>query len=268
MSMRIGGSVASSHAAGMSALWHDAALDEDGLPLKRLHIPTVEKQIGDLPLPEEQHQLPEGYADPFSRLDAAYDVAAAQMDRGLKGAEFLHGKASRVDAPNPAVEATRTPTVSRTDERPQHVEPHDRTKTMLVEAGDRSRPMDSRLKEEQRLEKETVRQVSKASTQIGGPLPDAVGTAARREAERAAEALHMAESLGIPAALAPMAASQVAQAATLPSAVANAVTAAGAVASAAEVVSVGVAQAISEEPAIVRRALRRPPARQGGDGGE
>lgn len=281
MNMRIGGgSAASSHAAGMSALWHDYALDDEGLPLKRLNIPTVEKKIEDLPLPEERHLVPDGYADPFARLDAAYDVAAAQMDRGLKGAEFLHGKAARpVLDDAPTVDATppqQAPVEPPADRRRPRVEAtpeaHQETRTLQVELGDRNRPMDTKLKEQARVEQQTVREIGKASVQIGGHVPDAVGTAARREAERASEALHMAESLGIPAALTPMAASQLAQAVTMPSVVANAVTMAGAAASAGEVVSVGVAQATSDEPAMVRRALhasRRPraqrPADDGGD---
>jgi hypothetical protein len=268
MNMRIGGSPASSHAAGMSALWHDAALDDDGLPLKRLDIPTVEKKIEDLPLPEERHLVPDGYADPFARMDAAYDVAAAQMERGLKGTEFLHGKAPRVDPPLDAAPTQNEPPPEVRRNRTQKVDPaveaHQETKTLQVELGDRSRPMDQVVKEQLRVEQQTVREIGKASTQIGGQMPDAVGTAARREAERASEALHMAESLGIPAALSPLAASQIMQAVSMPSAVANAVTMAGAAASAGEVVSVGVAQATSDEHAIVRRALRdsRRPARR------
>ncbi len=268
--MRIGGSsIASTHAAGMSALWHDAALDEDGLPLKRLHIPTVEKKIEDLPLPGEDHQLPEGYADPFARMDAAYDVAAAQMERGLKGTEFLHGRNSEKKAP-PRVEgpaATGEITLpqqakpqgslaARSDER-RPIEHHAETKTYAVEAGDRSRPMDHRVKEDARVERETVRQISQAAGHTGPAQPNAAATAARKEAERATEALHMAESLGIPAALTPMAATQIAQAATLPAAVASAVTIAGAAVSAASVVTVGIAQGMSEEPALLRRGLRR-----------
>lgn len=92
--MRIGQSANSSHRAGMSALWHDA----EYLPEKQLHTPTVEKGLEDLSLPSEQHQLPEGMADPFAKLEQVYDVAAEQMERGIRGQQFLNGKpvASRV----------------------------------------------------------------------------------------------------------------------------------------------------------------------------
>jgi hypothetical protein len=85
----------------MSALWHDA----DYLPEKRFETPTVEKGLDDMALPNEQHQLPEGVTDPFAKLDEVYDVAAAQMERGIRGTAFLNGK----PAPeHRAVESIRT----------------------------------------------------------------------------------------------------------------------------------------------------------------
>src|SRR5438445_9274644 len=72
----------------MSALWHDA----DYVPEQRFETPLVEKRLEDMALPGEQHQLPDGVTDPFAKLDQVYDVAAAQMERGIKGAAFLHGK--------------------------------------------------------------------------------------------------------------------------------------------------------------------------------
>jgi hypothetical protein len=87
--MRVGSvAVGSSHMAGMSALWHDA----DYVPEQRFETPLVQKSFDDLPLPGEDHQLPPGVTDPFGKMEAAYDVAAEQMERGIKGANFLHGK--------------------------------------------------------------------------------------------------------------------------------------------------------------------------------
>lgn len=86
--MRIQSNPYSAHRAGMSALWHDT----DYLPEQRFETPVVKKTIDDMPLPAEHHQLPEGVADPFARMEAAFDVAAAQMERGVRGANFLHGK--------------------------------------------------------------------------------------------------------------------------------------------------------------------------------
>ena len=95
--MRIG-STGTSHHAGMSSIWHDPDFE----PGRQFQAPIVTKNFDDLPVPTEQHELPDGVSDPFAKLDAVYDVAAAQMERGVKGAEFLHGKAApRVD---PAVQ--------------------------------------------------------------------------------------------------------------------------------------------------------------------
>ncbi len=76
-----------SHQAGMSALWHDA----DYIPDRRIDVPTVEKGLEGEPLPSERHHNPD-QTDPYARQDAAYDIAAQQMERGIKGMEFLHGK--------------------------------------------------------------------------------------------------------------------------------------------------------------------------------
>ena len=86
--MRIQSNPYSAHRAGMSALWHDT----DYLPEQRFETPIVKKTIDDMPLPAEHHQLPYGVADPFEKMEAAFDVAAAQMERGVRGANFLHGK--------------------------------------------------------------------------------------------------------------------------------------------------------------------------------
>jgi hypothetical protein len=82
-------SVSTSHRAGMSSLWHDPDFI---LPDKRLEIPLVVRTFDDLPVPTEHHELPPGVEDPFAKLDAMYDVAGQQMERGIRGAQFLHGK--------------------------------------------------------------------------------------------------------------------------------------------------------------------------------
>ena len=74
--MRIGSVSSSSHAAGMSALWHDPEFDA---PVRRFETPLVQKNFDDLPVPTEHHELPDGVQDPFQKLDAVYDAAAVQM---------------------------------------------------------------------------------------------------------------------------------------------------------------------------------------------
>ena len=100
--MRIQSNPYSAHQAGMSALWHDA----DYIPEQRFETPIVRKTLDDMPLPGEHHQLPEGVDDPFARMEAVFDVAAAQMERGVRGAAFLHGKPPPA-ALDPAQHATR-----------------------------------------------------------------------------------------------------------------------------------------------------------------
>lgn len=72
----------------MSSLWHDPDFE----PIRQFHAPVVTRNFDDLPVPTEHHELPDGVDDPFAKLEAVYDVASAQMDRGIKGASFLHGK--------------------------------------------------------------------------------------------------------------------------------------------------------------------------------
>ena len=85
--MRVSQSPFSAHRAGMSALWHDA----DYVPVQRFEIPVVREMLEDMALPSEQHQLPTGVDDPFQKLDEIFEVAAAQMEHGIKGAAFLNG---------------------------------------------------------------------------------------------------------------------------------------------------------------------------------
>ena len=109
--MRVGGS-SSTHHAGMSALWHDPEFE----PIRQFEPPLVQKNFDDLPVPTEKHELPDGVDDPFKKLEAVYDTAAAQMERGLKGAEFLHGKKATIVADPMAVAGADDPT--RIRERP------------------------------------------------------------------------------------------------------------------------------------------------------
>ena len=98
--MRVG-SFSTTHHAGMSSLWHDP----DFQPIRQFEAPLVQKNFDDLPVPTERHELPAGVDDPFLKLEAVYDAAAAQMERGIKGTEFLHGKKSV--APDVALSAGR-----------------------------------------------------------------------------------------------------------------------------------------------------------------
>jgi hypothetical protein len=101
--VRIQSNPYSAHQAGMSALWHDV----DYLPEQRFETPIVRQTLDDMPLPAEHHQLPDGVADPFARMEAVFDVAAEQMERGVRGANFLHGK-PLPPAVDPAQTAART----------------------------------------------------------------------------------------------------------------------------------------------------------------
>mgnify|MGYP006883379765 CR=1 FL=1 len=90
--MRIGGGGSSTaHLAGMSALWHDV----DYVPEKRLETPLVQKGLEEMALPSEEHKLPEGHQDPFAKQEALFDIAAQDMERGIKGMAFLNGTTKR-----------------------------------------------------------------------------------------------------------------------------------------------------------------------------
>ncbi len=99
----------------MSSIWHDPDFE----PVRQFQAPLVTKNFDDLPVPTELHELPDGVADPFAKQDAAWDVAAQQMERGLKGAEFLHGKAPvRIDSAIAGADD-----VTRLQHRPDRFEP-------------------------------------------------------------------------------------------------------------------------------------------------
>lgn len=175
--MRIGSMNFSTHAAGMSALWHDA----DYIPEKHLQTPTVEKGLAEMPLPSEQHQLPPGVSDPFAKLDQIYDVAGEQMERGLEGQAFLHGKRAPAEARGGADLGAR---------------PDDLTRTMVLSQKATETPS-ARAAEEARAQKEQVQKAAEAGT---APLKTSNATSpanARRHAERAEKALELAEGLGV-----------------------------------------------------------------------
>ncbi len=88
--MHIRSASSSAHVYGMSSLWHDV----DYVPQKRFDVPTVHKGLDEMPLPSELHQKTAD-ADPFQKQEQIYDVAAAQMERGIAGKHFLEGH--RVD---------------------------------------------------------------------------------------------------------------------------------------------------------------------------
>jgi hypothetical protein len=223
----------SAHQAGMSALWHDA----NYVPEERFEIPTVQKQLDDFALPSEQHQLPDGVQDPFEKLEAVFEVAAEQMERGLKGSSFLHGK------PAPSVEHTPSKGVERVQQ------------TMQQEVHDQDHPtaIDNR-RETMRLRQLDQAANSTVSTKVQGSTK----TAAEKEAEHVGQ---VGDALGVAATFVPTAAANAVQTAVqgpLPAMAAQATAVAGAVVSAGQVAAVGVAEGLKEdEPVTVRRGLRR-----------
>jgi hypothetical protein len=276
--MRVGGISVSSHAAGMSALWHDP----DFRPVKRFETPLVQKNYDELPLPTEQVELPDGVADPFAKLDAVYDAAAAQMDRGQRGAEFLHGKkvpalASPATAGAAAEESPASSTspssarVVGADDPTRLVERH---RAVDVAAPQRHDQLHQRVHQStsttlQRQEREHHRALDAAA---GAYQPGATSssskTAAGADAERAARQGALDSAASVAATFAPMAAGQVVTTAVqgplpaLAAQAAHAVEVAGAVASAGQLVLTGVHEGLKDPPPVgddgaPRRGLRR-----------
>lgn len=214
--MRVGR--ASTHAAGMSSLWHDV----DYVPEKELHTPLVTQTFADMPLPDEEHVLPPGEADPFNRQEAAYEVAAKQMERGIKGAAFLHGtqdagRALQAKSVDPSQDATR-------------------------------------------LVHHQVQQAQERATKVQamrGQPASAVETAAYLEAEKAAEAAEMGEGIGAMVGVLTAGAGHMVQAAGMAGAAGQAVAAAAAAAGAAQTTSTGMASALRETDDEVMEAVRR-----------
>lgn len=183
--MRVGGSGTSlsSHAAGMSSLWHDA----DWQPEKTLQTPKVTQKFADEQelLPSEQHQLPRGF-DAFAKMDELYEAAGQQMDRGIEGAQFLHGKRPVTNPDNAAV--------GRSEDRP---EAHEVTRTMMARASDPDRKVDVRAVQDARAIDDQVRKAAEAGNQPTKVSNATESTNARQDAARAVKTLEMAEGIGI-----------------------------------------------------------------------
>lgn len=222
--MRIGGLSGSSHAAGMSALWHDPDFE----PVRRFETPLVNKNYDDLPVPTEHHELPDGVKDPFARLDAVYDAAAVQMERGIKGAEFLHGK-------KPTDHVVKAEDVARMSDKPVAIDP--------------AKQMAQKL---DRQEREQMRRVDQAA--ITQPTQNNSGskTAGAKEAEKAANAGAVDSAVSVAVTFGPMAAIQAGTSLVqgplpaLAAQAASAVQTATAVAAAGQVGMVGLSEGLKE----------------------
>jgi hypothetical protein len=255
----------------MSALWHDP----DFQPVKRFETPLVQKNYDELPLPTEQVELPDGVADPFAKLDAVYDAAAVQMDRGLKGAEFLHGKKapSAVSSPASPTESSSTTAPGRVgaDDPTRLVErPRSREPLMpSVETHAQKQVHQSTSTTLQRQEREHHRALDAAAQAYQpGRTSSSTKTAAAAEAERAARQGALDSAASVAATFAPMAAAQVVTSAVqgplpaLATSATQAIEVAGAVASAGELALVGVSEGLKDtappgDDGAPRRGLRR-----------
>lgn len=270
--MRVGGVSVSSHAAGMSALWHDP----DFAPVQRFETPLVQKNFDELPLPTDPVELPDGVPDPFAKLDAAYDAAALQMDRGLKGSEFLHGRKAAAAVTPPTTSTLPDPTTTTAPAGPARSgadEPTrlvDRPRADHVAAAQRHDHVhQSTATTQQRLEREHHRGLDAAAGAYQpGATSTSTKTAAAAEAERAAHQGALDSAASVAATFAPMAAAQVVTTAAqgplpaLAAQAAHAVEVAGAVASAGELALVGVSEGLKDtaptgDDGAPRRGLRR-----------
>lgn len=186
--MRVGGSGTglSSHNAGMSSLWHDA----DWQPDKSIHIPQVVQKFPDEQdlLPSEQHQLPRGF-DAFAKLDEMYEAAGAQMDRGIEGAQFLHGRRPTTNPDGTAISALGG--------EGRASEAHDATRTMVQRANDPDRKVDVRSVQESRAIDDQIRKAAQAGNQPTRVSNATESSNAQTDAARAVKTLEMAEGIGI-----------------------------------------------------------------------
>ncbi|MFH1808020.1 MAG: hypothetical protein ABIJ09_04705 [Pseudomonadota bacterium] len=95
---------------GTSHLWHDPDYSLDRAnPYFR-----VQKAL-DTTLPYQEHVEPEKAQDPYQAQEKGYDVAFAQMTRGIEGRDFLHG----VKNPEAFSNALQTQAVLRSQHSPQ-----------------------------------------------------------------------------------------------------------------------------------------------------
>lgn len=166
----------------MSSLWHDA----DWQPDKSIHIPTVVQKFPDESelLPSEEHQLPRGF-DAFAKLDEIYEVAGAQMDRGIEGAQFLHGRRP--------VGAQQDAIARATDGRGAQ----DVTRTMVMRQSDPDRQVDVRAAQEARAINDQIRKAAEAGNQPTRVSNAAETATAHKDAIQAVKTLEMAEGIGI-----------------------------------------------------------------------
>lgn len=235
--MRVGSSPFSAHQAGMSALWHDA----DYVPEQRFETPVVRTGLEDFALPTEQHQLPDGVDDPFKKLEAVFEVAAAQMERGIKGANFLHGHKPRVDDVAEARNSQRM-----IDSQANGVQKGTAASQKIVESV--------------RTDLEQVRMTNQAAASPIATTKGASKTAAEKEAVAQAPNMSgVSDALGTAAIFVPMAVGSGVQTAIqgpLPALASQAVTVVGAAGTAGEVMVVGIAEGLKEDaPVQVRRGL-------------
>lgn len=183
--MRVGGSTSgiSSHQAGMSSLWHDP----DWRPEKAVDVPKVVQRFADEQelLPSEQHQLPRG-ADAFAKLDEIYEMAGAQMDRGIEGAQFLHGK-----------RPTTNPDAAAITGEGRVTEPHEAMQARLAKAQDPDRKVDVRAVQETRAIDEQIKRAAEAGNQPTKVSNATESSHARQDAAKAVKTLEMAEGIGI-----------------------------------------------------------------------
>ncbi len=191
--MRIGGDshLGVSHQAGMSALWHDI----DYTPEKLLDAPLVNKGLDGMALPSEEHQEPEGFQDPFAKMDKIYDVAASDMDRGVKGMAFLNGGSTSSVS---AIAMSAHDSVAGANE-PRHAidQANDMTRTMA-----RTRKMDPNATTEVRHveQNKAVQEQVKKRDQVGSITPQTSNTGAsssEKSIEAQTRAMKIAEGLGV-----------------------------------------------------------------------
>jgi hypothetical protein len=235
--MRVGSSPFSAHQAGMSSLWHDA----DYVPEQRFETPVVRTGLEDFALPTEQHQLPDGVDDPFKKLEAVFEVAAAQMERGIKGANFLHGHKPRVD--------------DASDPR--------RVVDAQMNGVQKGTAASQKIVESVRTDLEQVRMTNQAAATPIATTKGASKTAAEKEAVAQAPNMSgVSDALGTAAIFVPMAVGSGVQTAIqgpLPALASQAVTVVGAAGTAGEVMVVGIAEGLKEDaPVQVRRGLNTP----------
>lgn len=237
--MRVGGASVSTHHAGMSSLWHDPDFE----PIREFDAPIVLRSYDGMPLPTEQHELPDGVEDPFKKLDAVYDVAGAQMERGIKGAAFLHGKPPPSAVVDKAMLAGPDD-VTRVRERPTdpaRAQQHSQNKQFVDQA--------------RRLEQAAIQPSMKASS--------STTSAGEREAQHAANSGGVDSVVGAMATVGPMVTAQVAAAGvqgplpTIAAQAASAVQTVNAVAAAGEVALVGVDAAVDHVGDATEQTPRR-----------